>query len=322
MKEQYSLKIYFQSYPDRIASQIIRMYSDSSLSSSSPGLGAEIFTKTIMKNDFTVTINFFHEPILGLTSEQARKQFSRTSAALIFFNKDTRKSFQKIPEILGTLKQYISQDIAIFIVGIISDFEAVTYERGEKLANRLGGRYFEISMENFTQLDQIINSLIHRYIALTIPISITGHPDSIATDLIQVYANQSLDDDISVPGRSTFIKQVDPSTKLYFNQISSAMNQNSFYKEFLAGIFIYSKTSRESFEKIKKNYQNFLNQSSRNVHVVFLAINEGVEKVSTEEGLNLETENTEYFELKPNDHKFFSKIMNTLIHKLKYSSNL
>lgn len=322
MKEQYSLKIYFQSYPDRIASQIIEMYSDSSLSSSSPSLGAEIFTKTIKKNDFSVTINFFHEPILGLISDLARKQFSRTSAAIIFFSKDTRKSFQKIPEILETLKQYISQDIAIFIIGIISDFEAISYERGEKLANRLGGKYFEISMENITQLDQIMNSLIRRYIALTIPISITSHPDSLATDFIREYTNQSLDDDISVPGRSTFIKQVDPSMKLYINQISSTTSENSFYKEFLAGIFIYSKNSRESFEKVKKNYQKFLNQSSRSVPVVFLAISEGVDKVSTEEGLNLETENTEYFELKQNDHKFFNKIMNSLTHKLKYSSNL
>lgn len=84
---------------------------------------------------------------------------------LIFFKKNDRRSFEDVPLWFEDFKKHNGRPIHLFskdqlvLIGLIQELEDVTTEEGERLAERLGMSYYEMTLESGKTINEIFRKL-------------------------------------------------------------------------------------------------------------------------------------------------------------------
>jgi len=323
MKRSLTLKFFFQSYPNSIAANLVKQISTFTLTGTTSYLGVDIHTVTLKTKTFDARLNLLYDLGITETGTLNLKNLVGTSCVFFVFKKDDRGSFNKITEFFGNFKSYIEQHgIPSVLLGIRSEVEFITPNTAKNLAMELNSDYYELEGETPKEIERVLTSIIKRYYAKALVISVTSSPDWIGSNLLEKYTNQKKSNELAFQGITSYLKDLE-SFNLHLLHISSIINLdqdlNELYQDNHGQILIYDRGDLHSFEQVIKIGDFLFKNQKSPIPLFIIGMNAKQNIITTEEGLNLETRwGLEYYESEPEDYQFFIKILDNLIHKIKF----
>ncbi len=152
-----------------LKNQFVRCSADTKFSTNYlPTQGADICTKKIIVNNEPLKLILVDTASQEFFGKLRPSYYRGASAAIILFDRCSRKTFETVPNWLTEFQKYIQSDVPIALVGLITRCEdqmlKISSDEAQALASQLGLAYFESKSTDAQKASEIFTYLAKQVI--------------------------------------------------------------------------------------------------------------------------------------------------------------